>query len=545
MAKSPQTSLRSEPLDPFDDRVEMLFDELELAIKWDRPSILLAVYKSEFVQADLERILHARLAEIGVKVVHYLVNEAQFDIPLELIKQPELEKTVFFISGLRWGGGRSGGNAFKALNIRREYLVDYKIRAIFWLTEEESVELPFRAPDFWSFRHRVIEFLDTPALVFSTPIGQSQPARELFKLPADLNEKIATQETLLAQLSEGADSASERLALSLDFGNLSWLKGDLKKAAEYLSAASVLAQAVGSVDLQFRALIGLGVVDAEAGLLEESILACQQAARLDPQSFLPWLGLSAIHSRLGDPRQALSAAKKASQLAPQSAEAWFALGNLYAERSRFEAALAAYQKSLALEKKNARAWENLGEIYLRSDKTAEAIAAFEKSARLEPENGAILGKLSLLYRNSGEIQKALKAAKKAVKKAPRVVCNWITLGSLLAVDGRFKEAVSAYSRAATLDPDDLLVATSLADCFQKTGEMEQSGHWQALATSLLTFEDDYAAACYYALSWDHLTSLKLLRSALRKKQVGLDWLRQDPIFVFMRGEKGFQRLLQP
>jgi len=522
----------------------MLFDELELAIKWDRPSILLAVYKSEFVQADIERVLHARLSEIGINVINILVNENQFDIPLELIKQPDLEKTVFFISGLRWGGGRSGGNSFRALNIRREYLVDYKIRTIFWLTEEESAELPFRAPDFWSFRHRVIEFIDTPALVFSARIDQPGPARDRFTLPADIGKKIEAQETTLAILPEGSEAALERLALFFSLGNLYWLKGGLEKATESLSAAFDLAHAAGLVDFQFRALIGLGVVNSGAGLLTESASAFQRASRVDPHSFIPWLYLSGIFSRVGSTRRSLFAAKKASQLNPRSAETWFALGNLYAERRRFEEAATAYQRSLALEKKNACAWENLGNIYLHSGDLIAAISAFEKSARLDPSNGGILGKLSLLYRNSGETGKALKTAKKAVKKAPHAEHNWIILGSILAVEGHFEEAVSAYSRAAAIDPDNLLVAISLADCFQKTGEVEQSGHWHSLATSILTFDDDYAAACYYAFSWDYRASLKLLRSAIRKRQVSVDWLRQDPIFGFMRGDSNFQHLLQ-
>jgi hypothetical protein len=88
------------------------------------------------------------------------------------------------------------------------------------------------------------------------------------------------------------------------------------------------------------------------------------------------------------------------------------------------------------------------------------------------------------------------------------------------------------------------VATSLADCFQKTGEMEKFIHWHLLATSLLTFDDDYKAACFYAISRDRRVSLKLLRKALRKKQVSINWLRQDSIFVFMSGDRGFQQLLQ-
>ena len=33
-------------VESFEDRVDILFRELELAIKWQRPSILLAVYSS-------------------------------------------------------------------------------------------------------------------------------------------------------------------------------------------------------------------------------------------------------------------------------------------------------------------------------------------------------------------------------------------------------------------------------------------------------------------------------------------------------------------
>ncbi|MBI5964733.1 MAG: hypothetical protein HY863_14740, partial [Chloroflexi bacterium] len=41
----------------FDERVEILSNELELAIKWDRPSTLLAVYNSEYVRTDAETAL--------------------------------------------------------------------------------------------------------------------------------------------------------------------------------------------------------------------------------------------------------------------------------------------------------------------------------------------------------------------------------------------------------------------------------------------------------------------------------------------------------
>ena len=36
--------------EPFEDRMDILFHELELATKWQRPSVLLAIYSSEYVR---------------------------------------------------------------------------------------------------------------------------------------------------------------------------------------------------------------------------------------------------------------------------------------------------------------------------------------------------------------------------------------------------------------------------------------------------------------------------------------------------------------
>jgi tetratricopeptide (TPR) repeat protein len=536
MAKSNRTSARSNPPDPFDDRVDTLFGELELAVKWGRPSILLAVYKSEFVQADAERLLNAKLAQMGIKVIHVQVNENQFDIPLQLIKQSDLEKTVFFISGLRWGGGRAGRNAYRALNIRREYLVDYKIRAVFWLTNDESAELPFRAPDFWAFRHQVIEFIDTPPILYSARIDGSASARTLFSIPEDIDKKIEAENASL-QASPGGVETIFNLA------NLYWLKGDLAKAAGTLSSAANLSHAI-SPELQFRASIGLGVVNNDAGLLSESASAFQRASKIHPHSSIPWIYLSIVYSRLGLSRRSLLAARKASRLNPLSAEAWLALGNLYAERDNFSEAVAACQVSLFLEKNNPRAWESLGKIYRNSGEFTGAISAYEKLVKLEPENGEALEKLSLLYRDTGNIKRACKTASRAVKKAPAFVENWLIYGSVLAAEKRYDDAIVAYSRATTIEPDNPLAIISLADCFQKRGDIEQFNRWYSAVPVPLTNEDNYVKACFYALKRDHRASLKHLKSALNAKQVYLGWLQCDPLFEFMREQKSFRRLLQ-
>jgi hypothetical protein len=158
--KNPRNQL--EQIESFEDHVDTLFKELELAIQWQRPSILLVSCESKSIRADVELVLKGRLIELGHELVRIPVNEKRFDIPLLLSRRKDRDQSVYSVRGLSLGGGKEGANAYRALNIRREYFVDYHIRAIFWLVKEEMIKLTRHAPDFWAFRHRVVEF-DQPA----------------------------------------------------------------------------------------------------------------------------------------------------------------------------------------------------------------------------------------------------------------------------------------------------------------------------------------------------------------------------------------------
>lgn len=150
--------------DKFDDRVNIILEELSLGIKWERPSLVIAIYRSEYVKYNVQTLLSKPLGESGQAVLHYTVDKTHYDIPLELMQHPERQRSIFFVSGLRWGGGRGYSKAYRALNMHREYLVEANIRGIFWLTKNEVRQLTRFAPDFWAFRHKVVEFYDLPSI---------------------------------------------------------------------------------------------------------------------------------------------------------------------------------------------------------------------------------------------------------------------------------------------------------------------------------------------------------------------------------------------
>jgi tetratricopeptide (TPR) repeat protein len=150
--------------DKFQDRVNIILDEVMLGIKWERPSIIVAVYRSEYVKYAIQTLLAKPLGKSGQAVLHYSVDKLHYDIPLELLNHPDHKQAVYFVSGLRWGGGRGYSKAYRALNMHREYLIEGNIRAIFWLTKNEVRQLTRFAPDFWAFRHKVVDFYDLPSI---------------------------------------------------------------------------------------------------------------------------------------------------------------------------------------------------------------------------------------------------------------------------------------------------------------------------------------------------------------------------------------------
>ena len=145
----------------FDDRIDILFRELELAIRWKRPSILLAVFNSEHTHNEVESILKKRLLALGQDVHTYKIEGSeQADVPQYLTNLPHLEQKVVFVEGFRLGSGRKNTRAYRALNTGRDYFINRQVRVVFWLTMEEANELAHHAPEFWGFRHRVVEFME-------------------------------------------------------------------------------------------------------------------------------------------------------------------------------------------------------------------------------------------------------------------------------------------------------------------------------------------------------------------------------------------------
>ncbi len=406
----------------FEERLSSLFEELDLAVRWNRPSILVAVYESEQVRRKAQAALTDRLAGIGQAAAEFRISETNYDVPLILAQRPEREGTVFFVSGLKWGGSKGGQEAFRALNLHREYFVDFQVRAVFWLTQAEAAELPQRSPDFWAFRHRVIEFLDAPdredgarsAPDLAWGMGRADELRE------DLDGKIALRRQLLDQLPDGDESLIARLDLFYDLACLLWAGGDLRQSGDLLKKGLELAGRVRDAGLQSRFWTGLGILRHSRQQFSEALTAYQNAIQLDAGAAVPRLDLAILLRDLGRYDDAIQACEEAAGLSPAEAAPQVVLGGFYRDLGRLEEARETYRLAARLDPRDPRPWLGLGRVFRELDRPREA----------------------------------LRALRKAVRLAPRAAPGWQALGRTYTDLGRSKEAVEAYRTAVDLDPDD-------------------------------------------------------------------------------------------
>ena len=381
---------------PFKERVNRLVRELERAIRFDRPSILLAIYQSELVRAEAERAIAQQLHEMGQRTERVTINEQKHDLPLYLVQQSDHKKTVYFVQGLQWGGGEDGRNAYRALNIRREYFVDYRLRFILWLTEKEAYNLPRYAPDFWAFRHRVVEFFDLPQKDQINKYAHILTFRELagHKYKDDTETKIGYRERLLTELPENSEFISQRIDLLNSLGLLYLIKEDCEASISNFKAGLSLAKKLAIPHVESLFHYGLGLTYEQLYQYEDAIREFQKASQLDPTNPMPFVGLGDIYQQLSKYQEALTTYQKALAIFEENEELsalfnpavlYYEMGNTFSSLGRIEEAISAYQKSIDLDDSVIRPYILLALLFAIQEQTDKALDYLEKGPKLAPQ----------------------------------------------------------------------------------------------------------------------------------------------------------------
>ena len=151
--------------DEFDRRIRRLRNYVVRSRKSGRGVILFAVWQHVGIRRLASSALQELLEAEGFNVQTIdagKIPEGTFIA--NLVDATETPDDVLFITDL----GRTGQDGMNALNYQREVFVEHPLLTVFWVRESELNSVATQAPDFWVFRHRVVEF---PELFDESRIG--------------------------------------------------------------------------------------------------------------------------------------------------------------------------------------------------------------------------------------------------------------------------------------------------------------------------------------------------------------------------------------
>ncbi|MBU4372850.1 MAG: tetratricopeptide repeat protein, partial [Euryarchaeota archaeon] len=252
----------SEAKDTFEARVSRLGNYLTRAHKYNKPSILFAMYLSEFLRSDVEKSLEKFLKDKGIKVVSVDAGKNK-DIP-SYISSMNSNNTVFLVHNMEKGIPE----ALQFLNFKREELVEHHAKVVFWVREEELARISSDAPDFFAFRNRVVEFMEVPLAKERRPALIEFALETEYKSLDEIKRSIELKEKLLSELS-GEDEISGYLLGSL--GILYDQIGSYKKAIKCYENALAIFQEIGDRRGEGANLGNLGTAYSDLGQVEKAI----------------------------------------------------------------------------------------------------------------------------------------------------------------------------------------------------------------------------------------------------------------------------------
>lgn len=215
----------------------------------------------------------------------------------------------------------------------------------------------------------------------------------------------------------------------------------------------------------FESLVYGGVLSHEQGDHERSEMLLKQAVAAHPDEFLPVFSLGAIHAARGRLAQAMAFLERAVAIDPLP-QASYLLGNCCFEMGRTGAAIRYLKEATRQDPSYQEAYFLLGLAYLDRRWFHKAEEALDAAKRLNPHRLAYSELVGLLGPDDGDGDRGDGNHGDEESSTPprREAQAALRLAEEQLGEGRIRQALTAYRRALSHDPDNpsLLLAYSMA-----------------------------------------------------------------------------------
>ncbi|HNJ71869.1 MAG TPA: tetratricopeptide repeat protein, partial [bacterium] len=213
-------------------------------------------------------------------------------------------------------------------------------------------------------------------------------------------------------------------------------------------------------NLQVHASVGL--LSIQSGNYEKAVRAFRHADRLQPNNFdfLRSLGFALV--QLKRSVEALDVLERASMLNGRDLLTMNLLAPIYQNQKRFTQSDSVFERILVFEPNNEVILNNysysLAERRIRLDKARQMI---EKALKKAPDNGHYLDTMGWVLFQLEEYAQALIYTQRAVAVHPNSEEVWTHLGEIHHKLGNTQDALSAFQKALTINPDNSMLTEKI------------------------------------------------------------------------------------
>jgi tetratricopeptide (TPR) repeat protein len=157
--------------------------------------------------------------------------------------------------------------------------------------------------------------------------------------------------------------------------------------------------------------------------------------------------------------------------------------NSTSENAVLNQAIAEFEKIVALQPRSVEDRMVLGQLYTVKHDSKKAEEQFKTAQAIEPESEDVVLNLARLYAESGDMQHAVKVIQD-VPMNDRTAKMEFTLGAAYDQMKQPKDAISAYQRAADMEPGDLHTLDALAQALLTNNQLDAAlKQYQQLAAA--------------------------------------------------------------
>ncbi len=235
----------------------------------------------------------------------------------------------------------------------------------------------------------------------------------------------------------------------------------------------------------------IGLEYMKQGKIDEAVRQFMKVIEIDSEFAPIHINLCRAFLEKKKIEAAYSEIKKYLQLEPESSDGYTELGNVYRAKGDRDGALESWQKALELDGKNTRALTSSAQVLAEKGEYDRAEEMLQKASVLSPDNPRIRYTFALIYKGQGKIREAAGEIDRAMEKDPANPLYMELNGNLAKLMGNHDKARDCFEKLLLKNAHNPRILASLADVYQKQGDLERS---LSAAEGALSYDKNLADA---------------------------------------------------